>query len=99
MNNKTNSKQLSKKVFEKADKLEHENSIPHGYTAIGDYALMLSDDITSIEIPNSVTSIGERAFLNCSSLKSISIPSSVTSIGEYAFSGCSSLSKSQLPIV
>lgn len=71
--------------------------IPDGITAIGDYAFMEYENITSVVIPDSVTSIGFNAFWCCTSLKSVNIPDSVTSIGVNAFYGCRSLTSITIP--
>ena len=60
-------------------------------TAIGDYAFINCEGLTSITIPNSVTSIGISSFEGCSGLTTITIPNSVTNIDYQAFKNCSGL--------
>lgn len=60
-------------------------------TAIGDYAFLLCNNITSIVIPEGVSIIGQWAFYDCTNLTSIFIPQSVISIGEAAFNYCDNL--------
>lgn len=60
-------------------------------TAIGDYAFINCEGLTSINIPNSVKSIGVSSFEGCSGLTTVTIPNSVTSIGYQAFIKCSGL--------
>ncbi len=74
-----------------------EVSIPEGVTSIGDWALSVCTDLTSITIPESVTSIGDYAFSGCTSLTSITIPDGVTSIGNNAFWNCTSLTSITIP--
>jgi|GEM_PF-425485 len=59
--------------------------------AIGDWAFVGQDSITSITIPDSVTSIGEMAFSDCTSLTNVTIGNGVTVIGDHAFYYCTSL--------
>ncbi|MDR0569336.1 MAG: leucine-rich repeat domain-containing protein [Spirochaetaceae bacterium] len=65
------------------------NGLP--VTAIGDYAFLLSGNLTSVAIPNSVTAIGEGAFSGCLRLTGITIPKSVAKIGLIVFFGCANL--------
>ena len=60
-------------------------------TAIGDYAFINCEGLTSINIPNSVKSIGVSSFEGCSGLTTVTIPNSVTNIGYQAFIKCSGL--------
>lgn len=60
-------------------------------TAIGDYAFINCEGLTSINIPNTVKSIGASSFEGCSGLTTVTIPNSVTSIGYQAFIKCSGL--------
>lgn len=62
-------------------------------TAIGDYAFIGCENMTSISIPNTVETIGHNAFDACSGLTSIVIPSSVSTIGHEAFQGCTRLTR------
>ncbi len=61
--------------------------IPSGVTAIGSYAFMNNDTITSVVLPQSVTDIYTGAFANCENLERIIIPESVNTIASTAFSG------------
>ena len=58
---------------------------------IGNYAISMFTNLTTVEIPSSVTSIGSSAFYRCTGLTSVEIPSSVTNIGSSAFGRCSNL--------
>ena len=64
----------------------------HDYavTAIGDFACMYCNNLTSVSIPGSVKSIGRYAFGNCSFV-SLTIPDGVETIDEYAFYWCQQL--------
>ena len=60
--------------------------LPNTITAIGDFAFLGQDYLSTIEIPHSVNTIGRYAFQLCENLSSIQIPSSVIEIKNYAFS-------------
>ena len=60
--------------------------------AIGAYAFVNCEQLTSVSISESVTEIGDCAFFLCVNLGSIYIPANVTKIGNQAFGYCSSLS-------
>jgi len=66
--------------------------IPESVTAIGEYAFIVCDGLTSIVIPDKVRSIGDWAFCECKNLVSINIPESVDSIGWRILSYCPKLS-------
>ncbi len=66
-------------------------------TSIGNYALYIYANLTSVNIGNSVTSIGNATFANCRALALVNIPNTVTSIGGSAFSGCHSLISVAIP--
>ena len=73
-------------------------TIPSSYnglpvTAIGDYAFLNCDYLTSVTIPEGVTKIGIYSFEFCKSLTDITIPDSVISIDSGAFAHCYSLTK------
>lgn len=57
-------------------------------TAIGNYAFLYCDSLTSVKIPNSVMTIGTSAFEYCTSLTSVNIPNSVIEIDTDAFCHC-----------
>jgi|GEM_PF-1515455 len=65
--------------------------------AIGEYAFLECDSLTSVTIPNSVTTIGYEAFEYCTNLTSVTIPNSITSIGTYAFHHCTNLTSVIIP--
>lgn len=65
--------------------------------AVGEYAFLNCDGLTSIKIPDEVTSIGSAAFMGCSNLTSIRLPQSLTTIDYSLFDGCSSLTTITLP--
>ena len=75
--------------------ITYEN-ITYTVTAIGEYAFMGREDITSVSIPSTVKSIGTSAFAGCG-LTSVIIPSSVNTIGSGAFGNCFSLGTVSLP--
>ena len=69
----------------------------NGVTRIGNDALMLFENLDTIEFENcAVEAIGDYAFNKCAKLESIELPDSVQSFGEYAFSG-SGLSELTVP--
>ena len=59
-------------------------------TAIGEYAFVSLETLSSITIPNSVTYIAQEAFMS-TGLTSVYIPASVTSIVQNPFRGCQDL--------
>ena len=65
--------------------------IPAGVTAVGDYAFMSSNGLTSVTFPITVTDIGQHAFEGCRALSTVVIPGTLTTIGDRAFSYCPSL--------
>lgn len=72
-------------------------AIPHGVTAIGDYAFSGCARLANIILPNGVAVIGDQAFSQCASLTNISLPGSVVRIGGGAFYLCSGVSSMTLP--
>ncbi|MBO8433362.1 MAG: leucine-rich repeat protein [Bacteroidetes bacterium] len=56
-------------------------------TRIGDGALQICYNLTSIEMPAGLTTVGGYAFLGCSDLTTIEMPAGLTSIGWDAFFG------------
>jgi hypothetical protein len=65
-------------------------------TAIDDYALSNSNNLSACTIGSGVTSIGEGAFYN-SGIRNITIPNGVTSINDSAFEYCTSLASITIP--
>ncbi len=74
-----------------------EINIPQGVTAIGDYAFVSYDFVTSVVLPSGVTHIGISAFDSCKSLSNVTLSASLESIGDKAFFGCSILSSVTIP--
>lgn len=72
------------------------NGTTYHVTAIGDWAFICCDEMTSITIPNSITAIGNNAFFDCG-LTGIDIPNSITSIGAQAFCSCENLTSINIP--
>lgn len=56
--------------------------------AIGDYAFLNCDSLSTITLPNSIKSIGQGAFYDCDTLKSVTLPTSITKVGEQTFDYC-----------
>ena len=71
----------------------------NGYqvVAIGIYAFMDYEKMTSVSLPDGLQSIGALGFFGCKNLTSIEIPNSVTIIDGDAFGDCTNLSEVMLP--
>ncbi len=66
-------------------------------TAIGDWAFLYRQDVSSVIIPGSVTRIGYAAFANCFGLSGLTLSNGVANIGGFAFNNCSGLPSITLP--
>ena len=73
------------------------NGKSYSVVAVGDYAFVHCNQLSTVVIPEGVKSIGGDAFGYCSSLSAISIPTTVETIGDLAFYDCSSLASVILP--
>ena len=71
--------------------------ITYNVIAIGKWAFMGCDGLTTIEFSEGLTKIGSTAFVGCSGLTSIEFPESLTEIGHEAFRFCSGLTTIELP--
>ncbi|MBQ3137238.1 MAG: leucine-rich repeat domain-containing protein [Clostridia bacterium] len=69
----------------------------YNVTAIGSFAFLECEDITSIVIPNSVTELGTGVFTMCYGLKSVTIPDSITNLPYGTFYYCESLQSIVIP--
>lgn len=65
--------------------------------AIGDYAFLNCDSLSTITLPNSIKSIGQGAFYDCDTLKSVTLPTSITKIAEQTFYHCNFLQNVTIP--
>lgn len=65
--------------------------------AIGDYAFLNCDSLSTITLPNSIKSIGQGAFYDCDTLKSVTLPTSITKVGEQTFYHCNFLQNVTIP--
>ena len=59
--------------------------------AIGEFAFLGCNSLTSVTFGNNITEIKSGAFENCQSLTDITFGDNITSIGGYAFNNCTSL--------
>lgn len=59
--------------------------------AIGEFAFLGCNSLTSVTFGNNITEIKIGAFENCQSLTDITFVDNITSIGGYAFNNCTSL--------
>ena len=66
-------------------------------TAINNYAISSSDELTNIIISEGIISIGDCGFSNCENLNNIILPESITSIGDEAFRNCELLTSIKFP--
>lgn len=71
--------------------------VDYNVKAIGNFAMKLCENVTSVTIPSSVKSIGESSFWGCSKLAQLPAMESVSTIGEAAFAGCKSITSIVLP--
>ena len=71
--------------------------IPHGVTAIGDYAFQDCTSLVTVSIPDSVTEIRSNAFKGCNSLTDVNIPNGVECINWNLFDSCTSLVNVNIP--
>lgn len=65
--------------------------------AIGDYAFLNCDSLSTITLPNSIKSIGQGAFYDCDTLKSVTLPTSITKVAEQTFYHCNFLQNVTIP--
>lgn len=66
-------------------------------TAVGDFAFMQSDKLTSVQLPATIERLGTAAFAYSSTLTSINIPDGVRYIGDGCFNNCSGLIRLDFP--
>lgn len=66
----------------------NDGNLDYTVTAIGEGALKLATQLTSISIPETTRNIEKSAFEQCRYLKEIKGTSLTFSIGDYAFKGC-----------
>ena len=79
-----------------------EVTVPETYngakvTAVGDFAFMYKQSVTSVILPESVSSVGKYAFVGSSGIKSIELRAENVVLGEGAFSDCRGLESISLP--
>lgn len=66
----------------------YELVLPDTVEEIGDYALNMEKDLTSVRFPDGLRRIGEGAFQDCGSLILGALPGSLETIADNAFRGC-----------
>ena len=66
-------------------------------TEINQWAFLLNESITEVNLCDSIVKIGDGAFSACSKIQKITLGKSLTHIGNAAFSGCESLLEIKLP--
>ncbi len=71
--------------------------VPHGVTAICNYAFEENSKVVRVQLPSTVGRIFTRAFNRCTSLREIVFPEGVEEIHSCAFYGCSALCEVVFP--
>ncbi len=71
--------------------------IEDGVESIGNNALTICNNLTSVDLADSVRYIGTSSFSGCFQLEEISLPEGLISIGEQAFNNCFELSEITIP--
>lgn len=90
-------KDKSELLLYPAGKTSAAYAVPGSVAAIGKYAFMGSQKLTSVTIPDSVVSIGEGAFYDCPKLSGVDLGNGVASIGRGAFAYCMRLARVDIP--
>lgn len=65
--------------------------------AIGDFAFINCDSLSTITLPASITTIGRAAFYGCDTLKSAVLPEGITAIPGQMFYSCNNLQSVTIP--
>ena len=71
--------------------------IDEGITAIGDYAFVFMNNVSTVHFPSTLTRIGHGVFCGNRKLSCMNIPNTVTSIGHGAFFGNEALASVTIP--